>query len=177
MQMHQYSETAKSPETIFHPTTPYQFPENCHNQRNFARVELFRKVGVDEVTKLTGVQHPNIIALKKIAKPKKNSEKDLGREGLVFYLLYYEEVPFSLWGSLRKSALNVKPETLKNTLSLVKNYLLSFSITMEFLNENVGVTEAGSIKVFIPPEIILKERINSMLQIEEMQRSIKQICR
>ena len=95
----------------------------------------------------------------------------------MFYLLYYEEVPFSLWGSLRKSALNVKPETLKNTLSLVKNYLLSFSITMEFLNENIGVTEAGSIKVFIPPEIILKERINSMLQIEEMQRSIKQICR
>lgn len=72
-------------------------------------------------------------------------------------MLYYEIVPFSLEASLRKPMINVKPEILQHTLETIKIYLQNLSLCVKFSIENVGVTDSGMVKVYIPVPHILKK--------------------
>ena len=54
--------------------------------------------------------------------------------------------------------INVRPEVLQNNLESVMRYLQSASIWCKLTIENIGITETGVVKVYLPVPNILEPR-------------------
>ena len=102
----------KEPPHNFFPIQRYRFPESYSYQFGFLKTQLCCDMTKEEMEKITGVNHHNIIGLKKIAKPRisvlngySSAERianptdrspAVSKNLPILYLLYYEIIPFSL---------------------------------------------------------------------------------
>lgn len=105
--------------------------------------------------RLISLNHPNIVQIERVAKSTTKSSLEKGAQS--YYSLYYEVVPHSLrklaQSSMAEAGFLPIPtaEELCEKIADVSEYLMKQNIWFKVRLEDIGITEEGQLKVYVPP--------------------------